>query len=65
MNIEGVECITLAHHFSEPVAHHEYYGTNKIVDDLSKFSGFSEGFVVINSSFEAKRDAITHQVIGL
>ncbi|EAR86927.1 von willebrand factor type A (vWA) domain was originally protein (macronuclear) [Tetrahymena thermophila SB210] len=64
MSIEGVECIALAHNISEPVAQHAYYGTHKIVDDLSNLQGFREGYVIVNQQ-QTKRDKLTHEVIGI
>lgn len=64
MIINGTTCITLGHELKGDVVEHEYFGTQAIVEDLSRIQGWSNGFVVIQSkSFQ--RDPVTHKVIGM
>jgi hypothetical protein len=41
--VEGYECVTLAHGFSQPVVSHPYFGTYHVIDDLMKVPGWHEG----------------------
>lgn len=43
INVEGYRCITLAHGFTEPVAAHEFFGTEAVVEALKKQPGWAEG----------------------
>lgn len=38
MIINGIECICLGHNFTEEVAKHPYFGTEKVISDLQKLS---------------------------
>jgi len=39
--VNGIHCISLGHGIEEDVARHEYLGTQKVIDDLEKFQGWS------------------------
>lgn len=43
VDVEGYECITLAHGFKEPIAAHPYFGSSAILDDLMNCPGWDEG----------------------
>lgn len=43
VNVEGFDCITLGHGFTEPIASHEFFGSQRVIDDLKKLPGWSEG----------------------
>ena len=43
VNVDGFECITLGHGFTEPVAAHPFFGTEKVIKDLERVSGWAEG----------------------
>jgi len=45
MMIEGVECVTLGHGFTEPVVSHKYFGTERVVSDLQRMPGWNKGLV--------------------
>ena len=45
VEINNMEVITLGHGFQEPVAKHEFYGTEKIIEDLKQVKGWEIGFV--------------------
>jgi hypothetical protein len=57
-----VVCSTLAHGIKE--IHHPYFGTNKIVEDLSRMEGWAEGLVSINND-DFVREKSTHKVCGI
>lgn len=48
MTIEGVECVTLGHNFTEDVVSHAYFGSERVVKDLQKMKGWESGLVVLN-----------------
>lgn len=47
VGIGGFNCVTLGHHYEHPVVKHDYFGSQKVIDDLQMFQGFSDGMVVI------------------
>lgn len=64
MQINGVECVTLAHHFEEDVVKHAYFGTEAVIRDLSSMKGWNDGLVrLVHDSFV--RDPVTTLVVGL
>eukprot|EP01117_Protostelium_nocturnum_P008641 TRINITY_DN30_c0_g3_i1.p1 TRINITY_DN30_c0_g3~~TRINITY_DN30_c0_g3_i1.p1 ORF type:complete len:660 (-),score=241.11 TRINITY_DN30_c0_g3_i1:53-2032(-) len=65
MTIEGVECVTLAHGFTEDrVIAHSYLGTDLVAQDLKRMNGWEQGLVQITpDSFV--RDSKTNAICGL
>ena len=61
MSVEGFECVTLGHGLEEDVVRHYYYGTNKVIEDLSKLDGWKNGFIDLEN-FYVQRDA--HGVVS-
>lgn len=59
--INGLECITLGHGYTGNVLFHEYYGTNKIIEDLQSMSGWDAGNIDIDKHI-IHRDKYTHVV---
>merc|ERR1711962_550136 len=59
MTVNGVEACTLGHNFKESgVIQHEYFGTNKVTDDLMKMKGWTRGLVTLHSgSFKRYEDS--------
>jgi hypothetical protein len=60
---DGWEALTLGHGFSEPVAAHDYFGTQRVIDDLMKQPGWSEGrptFV----NLKAVKDSQSGMIVG-
>jgi len=45
MRVDGVECVTLAHGFSDPGVAHEYWGTSAVLEDLRAHRGWGSGLV--------------------
>ena len=45
----GIEAVTLGHGRTGGIVEHDYLGTNKIVNDLSKAPGWDQGFVQIKA----------------
>lgn len=51
ITINDIECCTLGHNFIDnDVIKHPYYGTNEIINDLSKINGWDEGKITINDN---------------
>lgn len=64
MIVNDIPCISLGHGFQDEVAKHGYFGTNLIIDDLSRISGWEQGSVLVgNKAF--KRDPVTLEVVGM
>ena len=45
--ISNTPCITLGHGYTEGILRHPYFGTRKVIDDLSKIKGFQDGHIMI------------------
>ena len=45
LNIERFVYATLGHNSHEKIIHHDYFGTNKVIDDLKKMNTYDEGYV--------------------
>ena len=56
VKINGIETITLGHKQKDKVAYHPYFGTDKVVNALKKYKGFSEGKIVIAKELNIERD---------
>lgn len=63
MMIGSYYAVTLGHGINDPVASHEFLGTSKVIDDISKKVGFERGLVTLDSN-PAIRDPITGLIIG-
>lgn len=64
MEIGGISCVTLGHSFDDnDCISHEYFGSDRVVQDLSKFPGFENGLVVMENH-TCVRDDVTGQVNG-
>ena len=61
VNVEGFDCVTLAHGFTEPVVAHEFFGTQRVVDDLKKLPGWAEGRPTF-TNLVAVKDPVTNVV---
>jgi hypothetical protein len=50
VTIDGVQCCTLGHAFTDnEVIRHDYFGTQAVINDLSQLNGWNTGRVVIQS----------------
>jgi len=51
VKVEGVDCCTLGHGLKDnEVIQHAYFGTNKVIDDLQKVSGWKTGVVTLKDN---------------
>ncbi|KAL9656854.1 hypothetical protein ABK040_004388 [Willaertia magna] len=59
VNINGIECVTLAHGFTDNnVITHQYYGTDKVIKDLKNMKGWLDGYVEMEQ-YTLSRDPST------
>lgn len=61
VNVEGFDCITLGHGFTEPVAAHDFFGTQRVIDDLKKLPGWAEGRPTF-TNLVAVKDPVTNMI---
>jgi len=45
VNVNGTEAICLGHNYTTGILKHEYYGSEKVINDLKQFPGWNEGIV--------------------
>lgn len=64
IRIGSVEGITLAHGIQgDPVASHPFLGTEKLIEDLSRFDGWDQGLVQLGPN-PLVRDSSTSLIVG-
>jgi hypothetical protein len=61
VSVEGFDCITLGHGFTEPVAAHEFFGSQRVIDDLKKLPGWAEGRPTF-TNLVAVKDPVTDMI---
>jgi hypothetical protein len=49
VTINGVKVICLGHGYEEGILKHEYFGTQKVIDDLKSMPGYDEGKITVRS----------------
>jgi len=64
MYINEIECCTLGHNMTGPIISHSYLGTNAVLDDLSKTSGFPSGLIELHAGC-LQRDKQTNLISGI
>eukprot|EP01125_Pyxidicula_operculata_P009701 TRINITY_DN3181_c0_g1_i1.p1 TRINITY_DN3181_c0_g1~~TRINITY_DN3181_c0_g1_i1.p1 ORF type:complete len:683 (-),score=186.37 TRINITY_DN3181_c0_g1_i1:67-1959(-) len=65
VNIDNIEVITLGHSFNnDAVARHNYFGSQRVIDDLKSCPGWNNGVVVLYSG-QSARNANTNLVVSL
>jgi hypothetical protein len=64
MLVSGVECSVLGHGLKEPIVAHEFFGTNAIIEALSRLPGWQSGLVELVPE-QYVRDPTTGRVCGL
>jgi hypothetical protein len=63
VNADGWEALTLGHGFSEPVAAHEYFGTERVIADLMHQPGWDDGMPKY-CNLTTVRDVVTNNIVG-
>jgi Mg-chelatase subunit ChlD len=62
--INNLMMATLAHGLKDPIIAHEYYGTQKIIDDLSKMKGWNQGMIELANPMVYRLNGIVSQLIN-
>jgi hypothetical protein len=62
--VNGIACATLGHGVIGDKREHSYWGTQRVIDDLKKHSGWTSGFVEL-TEMKIIRDSITSLVCGI
>jgi len=57
IDVEGVECVTLAHGFLEAPLKHDFFGTHAVVESMQRQPGFTEGRPVFHDLVATKDEA--------
>lgn len=63
--INGLEAVTLGYEFKDnEVIEHEYFGSQKVINDMKTFKGWDKGKIIIDQ-WQTVRDTMTQLVQGL
>jgi Mg-chelatase subunit ChlD len=62
--INDTVCCTLGHNIKGSIIEHDYYGTERVINDMSKISGWDIGTITIHTCLEEK-DIDSNHTIGL
>lgn len=62
--INEIPCITLGHEIQENVAKHDFLGSQRVIEDLSKLGGWRSGVVEVAHEMY-RRDPVSHQIVGI
>jgi Mg-chelatase subunit ChlD len=62
--VNDVCCVTLGHGFVDPVCAHDYFGTQRVVEDLKSFHGYSSGLVFVEGTKRGPNGCVTGMVEG-
>ena len=60
--VEGIECCTLAHGFKGFVIGHPFFGTDRVIEAMSRQPGFDKGLPVYQN-MKAIRDSATKMIV--
>lgn len=63
VNVEGYDCVTLGHNFTEPVVAHPFFGSEAVINDLRLLPGWSVGLPVFDN-LVALKDTKTGMING-
>lgn len=62
--INSIECVTLGHSFTQDKVKHHYFGSNKVIQDLSEHPDYTSGLVIIsNSNFVRNKDGLVDKIL--
>ena len=62
--VESFIFATLGHNITGDIIEHEYFGTDRVIDDLKNFPSYEEGIIQLTKG-SIKRDPETNIVIGI
>jgi len=63
MTVNGIDCVTLGHGFTEDVVKHQYFGTEEVIKDFKSMPGWETGYIDLNE-ISTRRDSETGLVTG-
>jgi Mg-chelatase subunit ChlD len=63
MTVNGIDCVTLGHGFTQDVVKHQYFGTEEVIKDLKCMPGWETGYIDLNE-ISTRRDSETGLVAG-
>jgi len=56
IDVEGIQCVTLAHGFREPGVAHDFFGTHVVIESMQRQPGFTEGHPVFENLVALKNE---------
>ena len=62
--INNCPVVTLGHDFVDPVVAHPYYGTQEIINDLSQFAGWKDGFILLQEPMIMRTNGYVRKLIN-
>jgi len=57
IEVEGTQCVTLAHGFREASVRHDFFGTHAVIESMQRQPGFTEGRPVFLNHIAMKNEA--------
>ena len=64
IEIDGIECVTLGHGFTDPIVQHDYFGSKNVITDLMLYRGYNKGLVSVNQE-DYKRGGKDNKIISI
>jgi hypothetical protein len=63
VEVEGIQCVTLAHGYYDGILNHPYYGTYKVFEEYSKLKGWNEGLIKLKRYInETDENGLVHSI---
>jgi len=64
--VNDIECVTLGHQFQDDIVRHNYYGSQRVIEDLRKLDGeqFCTGYIEIQPTWII-RNPQTNRIIRI
>lgn len=53
--INEVPLILMGHNYKEGILEHDYYGSEKVIHDLEKVEGWTQGYITFNAGTFTKQ----------
>jgi len=63
LDVNGMLCVTLGHNFQEAVVKHAFFGTERVIEDLSPCKGWDDGLPTF-ANLRARRNVETGTIEG-
>ena len=62
--INNLMMATLGHGLNDPIIAHEYFGTQNIINDLSKMDGWNQGLIILDNPMLFRSNGIVSQLVN-